>query len=161
MELCLSDIDCLKLPGARRLLPLGLPDVHPTVAEYFCGFVTEAGFILPDADPEGNDEIRVEGRPGILGQFENKPPKIAAFGFIQVALSDYSERFVLDVRTGEVMVCASTMLASALNTWEEEGGKEELGQVVRNCADHAFKNLAMMFWCFENFSDDDDDADPE
>lgn len=140
----------------------GLLELPPLVVEYFAGFVTRRGFRIPDANPHGMNVLGIEGRRAILKQFQTAPPGIANHGYIQVAFSYYAERFVLDVRTGEVMVCRSPMLSHELYEWDKAGRNEDVGQAVRRCADETFKNLAMMFWCFENFSDDDDDeADPE
>ena len=159
MEPTLSDIQCLKVPRKRRLIHLGLPDMHPTVVAYFCGFVTEKSFNLLPTDRDGINEIRIEGGQGIPGQFEHQPPQIAEFGFIQVAFSYYAQRFVLDIKTGEVMVCRSPMLSHELYEWDKAGRSKDVGSAVGRCADDTFDNLAIMFWCFENMREDDDDED--
>jgi hypothetical protein len=138
----------------------GLLQLPPMVVEYFEKFVTRRGFKIADADPEGNNGIRVEGTRCILAQFKNGPPGIAKDGFIQVAFSEYAERFMLDVRTGEVVVCRSPMISHELYEWDKAGRIEDVGLVaVRSGADYTFKDLAMMFWCFENFPEDEDRED--
>ena len=130
------------------------------VVEYFDKLVTRRAFRIADADPEGNNEIRVEETRCILAQFKNGPPGIAKDGFIQVAFSEYAERFMLDVRTGEVVVCRSPMISHALYEWDKAGRIEDVGMgAVRGGADYTFKDLAMMFWCFENFPEDEDGED--
>lgn len=134
----------------------GLLQLHPMVVEYFDKFVTRRGFKIADADPDGNNGIRVEGTRRMLAQFKNGPPGIAKNGFIQVAFSEYAERFMLDVRTGEVMVCRSPMISHELYQWDKAGRIEDVGLVaVRSCADYTFKDLAMMFGRFENFPEDE------
>jgi hypothetical protein len=138
----------------------GLLQLPPMVVEYFEKFVTRRGFKIADADPEGNHGIRVEGTRCILAQFKNGPPGIAKDGFIQVAFSECAGRFMLDVKTGEVVVCRLPMISHELYEWDKAGRIEDVGLVaVRSCAGDTFIDWAMMFWCFENFPEDDDRED--
>jgi hypothetical protein len=140
----------------------GLLEMHPMAVEYLEKFVTRRGFKIMDADVERRNEIFVWGRREILAQFKNGPPGMAEYGFIEVALDEWAERFVLDVKTGEVMVCRSPMLSHEQYEWDKAGRIDDVGLAVRKCADDTFRNLAIMFWCFENFSAEEDDAaDPD
>ncbi len=108
------------------------------VVEYFDKLVTRRGFRIADADPEGNNEIRVDGRRRIQVQFKNARRElgIAKDGFIQIASSEDAERFMLNVRMGEVVVCRSPMISHALYEWDKAGRIEDVGMgAVRGGAD--------------------------
>jgi len=134
----------------RRAVPAGLAgrlgmDCHKHAREYFEHYIDDAGWMIAN--------IRVHGIGKIDGQLQGGVPCLAEHGILEIARSDMSERYLLDVGKGHVMQYASHHLARFLG--RVTLGGEQLRKMLKADAEYVFPHLLHLFLCFEDLAGDE------
>ena len=118
-------------------LKLDYPVIAKTCAVYFSGFVPKRSFKI--------GQYELESKKSILEQFKEGPPGLTKEGFIQIAMSYYAERLIVNVATGEVFLCESSELSHELYEWDKAGRKKDLRLVLGECSSDYFKTMPAAF----------------
>ena len=134
----------------RRAVPSGLSgrlgmDCQRQAREYFDHYIDDAGWMIAN--------IRVHGIGKIDGQLQGGVPGLAEHGILEIARSDMSERYLLDVGKGHVMKYASHHLARFLG--RVTLGGEQLRKMLKADAEYVFPHLLHVFLCFEDLAGDE------
>jgi hypothetical protein len=148
MNIKLSDIKALEALENPVGIDIPFADVNAVAREYLTYFLADEKYKIAN--------IRIENRQAILDQFTGKPPNLASLGLFQVAFSDYAERYILDVFQGHVMQHESNVMAATLGECEGKSD-EKVRKLLKRKAKYVFKDLLMMFWCFEDLQNENND----
>ena len=134
----------------RRAVPseltgrLGM-DCHKQAREYFDHYIDDTGWMVAN--------IKVHGIGKIDGQLKGGVPGLAENGILEIARSDMSERYLLDVGKGHVMQYASYHLAHFMG--RVTLGGEQLRKMLKADAEYVFPHLLHLFLCFEDLAGDE------
>ena len=129
------------LSGHKSGIQLSFPVVDKIAGEYFSGFLPEKPYTV--------GEITIDEKSYILSQFKDGAPGLAEYGFIQFALSYYMDRYIVNIKTGVVYCCESSVLAHGLYEWTKSGRSRDLESILKESSEKIYSNINAVFKYFE------------